>query len=163
MLRLPTLGNSRRWHDAPSPGGRARRGGCLHAAGPAAADAAAAELNAAELFQPRRPFRQRSAHRQGRAAASAPAAPKLTAPLPRAQITKMRTLLFVLFALVVSCSALAAAPEAEASTRSAINLAQSAPAAAPAGAAAPAKPFYDPLLMYNPYMCATPAAPPRAQ
>ena len=74
----------------------------------------------------------------------------------------MRTLLFVLFALVVSCSALAAAPEAEASTRSAINLAQSAPAAAPAGAAAPAKPFYDPLLMYNPYMCATPAAPPRA-
>ena len=71
----------------------------------------------------------------------------------------MRTLLFVLFALVVSCSALAAAPEAEASTRSAINLAQSAPAAAPAGAAAPAKPFYDPLLMYNPYMCATPAAP----
>ena len=75
----------------------------------------------------------------------------------------MRTLLFVLFALVVSCSALAAAPEAEASTRSAINLAQSAPAAAPAGAAAPAKPFYDPLLMYNPYMCATPAAPPRPQ
>jgi hypothetical protein len=64
----------------------------------------------------------------------------------------MRTLLVVLFALVVSCSALAAAPEAEASTRSAINLAQSAPAAAPAGAAAPAKPFYDPLLMYNPYM-----------
>ena len=101
--------------------------------------------------------------RQGRARPlSAPAAPKLTPPLPRAQIKKMRTLLVVLFALVVSCSALAAAPEAEASTRSAINLAQSAPTAAPAGAAAPAKPFYDPLLMYNPYMCATPAAPPRA-
>ena len=162
MLRLPTLGNSRRWHDAPSPGGRARRGGCLHAAGPAAADAAANQLNAAEFLDAR--LGNAANTRQGRARPlCAPAAPKLTPPLPRAQIKKMRTLLVVLFALVVSCSALAAAPEAEASTRSAINLAQSAPAAAPAGAAAPAKPFYDPLLMYNPYMCATPAAPPRPQ
>ena len=59
----------------------------------------------------------------------------------------MSRLILLVFALVMaSAIALEAAPELD--TTHTVNLAQSS---APA---APAKPFFDPLLMYNPYMCA---------
>ena len=69
----------------------------------------------------------------------------------------MRTLLFVLFALVVSCSALAAprgGGEHEVSNQPGASAGRRARGRRRAGEA-----VLRPLLMCNPYMCATPAAP----
>ena len=58
--------------------------------------------------------------------------------------------LFIFACALTTALALGSSPDATAPP-SAINLAQAS------SAAAPAKPFFDPLLMYNPYMCAQPA------
>lgn len=58
-----------------------------------------------------------------------------------------RLLQLFLFACVLATTLALTSPPDATAPPSAINLAQSS------SAAAPAKPFFDPLLMYNPYMC----------
>lgn len=67
-----------------------------------------------------------------------------------------RFLRLCLFATVLAMAvALESAPKPQ-TAHNTINLATAAAGATPASPVAAAKPFYDPMLMYNPYMCVPP-------